>query len=255
MKSLGVIMCVRDVEETDYCWKEALSSVMPIADQVVVCDSESTDGTREILEEMAGQEKKIKIVDWKWPHPKGDGSFVVDWYNHAREQLDTDYCLQNEADEVMHENSHAEMRDLLNLADREIVVRMLKRYNFWEDHRHLAPRGHLCAPEVIRLAPQEFFMPSDSPHPKATDVSKHNRPCTVELFHYGFIRRRKAFFKKSRRILDYFFGQYDPKLEAIEHKPEINWMKACPFPVPLQRFQGSHPRAAWRWLIDRGYGP
>lgn len=249
-------MATRDCIETDYCFVEAIASIEPVADQIVIADSESTDGTREVLEEMAGRNKKIKVVDWKWTNPKGNGLFVVDWFNKAREHLETDINFQLESDEAVHEGSHQEIRDLLNL-DGD-WARRCTRYNFWINHRRLAPKGTVCADGVLRIGPQRMWMPSDSPHPKCMEIMKLEKKCTVEIFHYSFIRSRKAFFKKSRKMLDYFFGEYDPLLAELEGKPDVNWMDETSklrFTKPAQIFGGVHPKVMWKWLLDRGYGP
>jgi glycosyltransferase involved in cell wall biosynthesis len=252
MKTLGFTLCVRNCIETDYCWEESLNSVLPIADQVVVCDSESTDGTRERLEEIASSEKKIKIVDWKWQNPKGDHYFIVNWYNHARKQLDTDLNFQIEADEVLSERSFNELRSIMAL--NEPISRRVLRYNFWQDHRHMAPNGHVCSHDVIRLGDSGLFMPSDFPMPEAIPICNLSQTSNIEVFHYGFIRKRKGFFIKARRLQNELLGSYDPRLAALEDEGENdNWMTHFQFPEPLREYFGPHPKSAHKWLEDRGY--
>src|SRR5258707_14401644 len=102
MKTLGGFTMVRNGIALDYCFQEAIRSMLPICDQVVVSDCESTDDTRNVLEEMAKAEPKLKIVDYKWTDPRADAAWFPRWINDTRQRLETDYCTYTDADEVWH---------------------------------------------------------------------------------------------------------------------------------------------------------
>jgi glycosyltransferase involved in cell wall biosynthesis len=49
MKTLAGILCIRNGLKLDYCFREAGQSLLGVCDEVVICDSDSDDGTRQIM--------------------------------------------------------------------------------------------------------------------------------------------------------------------------------------------------------------
>lgn len=249
---IGGNVCVRNGFELDYCWVQAVESLLPVCDEVVVCDSDSIDGTREYAEHMAKREPKIRVINWPWPNPVGDWDWWVTWLNFSREHIKTPWHLQLDADEVLHENSYSRVLDFTRKNPNRSANFI--RYNFWLDSRHCAPIGHCCAPIVTRLAPSNLWLPSDCYHPKGDRVLKIKKTTKMEICHYGFLRKREAYFRKAKVVEIAFANNYDERLKAIENVTG-NWMEKLPYPEPLITFTGSHPRVIHRWLKDRGHQP
>lgn len=260
--TLGGNVVIRNGIEMDFCYREAIQSLLPICDVVSVCDGESTDGTQEDIRQWMKYEPKISLCVWPWPNPKADPNYFVEWCNYNRNHLHTTYQFQLDADEVVSEKSYDEILKFKSrpMDARPVTLRM-KRWTFWRDHRHLIPIGECLCDMVNRVAPQTLWLASDGYHPKGEQASRISVKCGIEIFHYGFIRKREAFFKKERFLQESWVGSYDPRLEKAE-KYEGNWM-TMPGVVgdngkpgwenKLDEFKGDHPKVAHRWLKERGY--
>jgi glycosyltransferase involved in cell wall biosynthesis len=251
--SLGGFLCIRNGLKLDYCFQEAIQSMLPICDQVVVSESDSDDGTRALLDEWAKREPKLKIISYPWTDPKGDQMWWPTWLNDARTHLETDYAIYLDADEVFHEDSYGFIRQ--SAMNGEAL--MCQRYNFWRDAWHLIPHGHCCGFEVIRCGPRGLWFPTDYPDPNSGEIEKLARKSTVQIMHYGFLRERKKFFLKAREVLRIWANAYDPRLEAVEGVAG-NWMeevKDIPWTKDLVPFTGTHPKIGHQWLLDRGHQP
>jgi hypothetical protein len=252
-KTLGATFVIRNGIDLDFCFVESLRSILPICQQVIVSDCESTDGTRDVLNELAREEKRIQIIDYPFTNPNGDPDWFVDWFNAARQHLTTDYHLQIDADEVLHEDS-------AGLITRRIQGKPLaltcRRWNFWKDHRHHIPFGHCCGHNVIRVAPANMWMPSDSPHPKGVGVMQMAVDATdINFCHYGFIRKPDAFYRKERGLQKAFNGSFDPRLDEAEHYKD-GWMNMPGLSAwwdKVQEYKGTHPEIIKPWLRERGY--
>lgn len=250
--TLGGSVVIRNGNSLDFCWREAVKSLLPVCDVVSICDGQSNDGTQEEIREWMKSEPKISLCVYPWPEPKGDPDFFVKWINYGREHVPADWHFQLDADEVLHEKSYAEIREFIKAGGRTATV---TRHNFWRDHRHLIPEGHCCGRRVVRLAPTNIWLASDGPHPNGNEAANMAQPTEIEIFHYGFIRRRDAFFKKERLLQGYFFATYDPRLEKAE-TVQGNWMEAegvTGWENNLVDFTGTHPEVAKPWLKERGY--
>ena len=89
--------------------------MLEFADEVVVVDGGSTDGTWEELRKMSSKNEVLKIsqhiIDWddeRFAY-ESDGAQKA----RARAICTGEYCWQMDADEVVHENDYAKILSLV----------------------------------------------------------------------------------------------------------------------------------------------
>lgn len=242
----GYVMS-RNCLSLDYCVELSVQSMLPICDEVLVCDSDSTDGTREILDKWAAVEPKLRIINWPWPNPVGDTFFLVKWINFAREHLNYSMQLNVEADEVLSPTSFPAIKQAVT----EQGSRMFRRHNFWRDAWHVTPPGVYCGHQVGRLGPTNLWMPSDAPDPHGpqTLLSNATWDDRLEIFHYGALRKPEAFCAKSRVMQGAIFNCLDSRIADAESRG-VDWEPLCQ--TELLPWRGKHPEIAMKWLIERG---
>lgn len=248
---------VRNALSLDYCVEAAIASLLPICDEVVVCDSNSTDGTDEMLAIIASKEPKVRVINRPWPSPHGQPTWFVEWINWTRGHLRYSHQLQLDADEVLGPESHAPIRHAL----KTDACLWFKRLNFWSDAQHIAQSGDGglgIGDGVARFGRTEFWMPSDEPHEVEPEIRKRSltyRLCpdpNLNIYHYGFLRLPHAFIAKSRACLEAWFATKDERIERAAAGEE-HWMTHVSFEKPLIPFKGKHPECIRAWLWARGY--
>lgn len=262
--TISGIVPVRNAFNLEYTLAETVESLLPVCDEVVISDGESTDGTQEFIRDWMTREPKIKLCVYDWPNPQGDVDFYVTWLQSLRCHASCTFVLQLDADEILSEHSYPTIERFkaeTNPDDR--VSLWCRRYNFWKDAQHLIPHGVCLGHRVVRIGPQSVWMPSDGPHPKGSEMIAMAVDSNVEIFHYGFLRRREAFFLKARELQKMFFNSYDPRLAAVERKLILegekageNWMVEIENVEWINRlipFSQTHPLVARSWLVARGY--
>lgn len=254
--TIGGNVVIRNGLKYDYCFVPCILSMLPICDVINVCDSDSTDGTREILDDLAKRHSKIQVLNYPWKNPVGNVDAVLDWENWSRERLGTDYHLMLEADEVLGPESYDH---ILNAAQGDGKVLGMWRYNFWKNEKLTLAPGTILSPQVVRFAPTSFWLGGDAPHPKASQTepaADWSALAHCKIYHYGFLRKQEAYLEKYREIMKIINGsEYaDPSgSEKIRNavKAGKDWMDE--FQFPLQSFYGDHPPLALPWLKARGF--
>lgn len=252
MSTLGGNVCIRNGNSLDFCWRETVKSLLPVCDKVHISDGQSDDGTQEEIREWMTREPKIVLNVWPWPSPHGDPRWFNSWLNYCREHVTEDFQIQLDADEVLAEWSYSEVREFI---ERGRATGIVTRYNFWRDHQHLIPEGQCLGKYVIRLAPQNVWLASDGFDERGIEAPTLARKTNIEIFHVGFIRKREQFFKKERLLQNFYFAQYDPRLEAVE-RIDGNWMDApsvCDYARNPDTYSGNFPEVLKPWLRERGY--
>uniref|UniRef100_A0A7C2P2D4 Glycosyltransferase family 2 protein n=1 Tax=candidate division WOR-3 bacterium TaxID=2052148 RepID=A0A7C2P2D4_UNCW3 len=108
---VSCFMIVKDVLSQEYPFLEAIAQALPICDEFLISDGYSTDGTYEILVEISKLNPKIKVYRDRWP-PLNKLTVLKDVTNALRKRCSGKYILYVQANEVIHEQSTAIVREL-----------------------------------------------------------------------------------------------------------------------------------------------
>lgn len=251
-RGLSGYIPVRNGIRLDYCAQLVVESMLPVCDEVVVCDSDSDDGTREYFDALALVEPKIRVINYPWPDPVKDVWMLQKWNDFTRKQIGYDMQLSMDADEVIHPDSYPEIRR----AVAERGCRWFRRLHFWKDAKHLLPDGQVCGRMVGRLGPTELMMPSDNAeaHPGGEPELRKRAAYHPKLliWHMGFLRKPEAFFEKSKVMQRAMMDAYDPKLAEAERTGQP-WYNLSNADLALETYNGTHPEIVRPWLLERGY--
>jgi len=100
---------IKNAVQFQYPIVEAIQSILPLCDEMIVVVGDSNDGTRELV--TAIQQKKIHIIDSIWDNSLKDGRVLAVETDKAFKKIsaDTDWCFYIQGDEVVHEDGYAEI--------------------------------------------------------------------------------------------------------------------------------------------------
>jgi hypothetical protein len=118
--------------EMHYPFQECIRSLLGFCDEVCIADAGSTDGTVEVLQQMARVERRVKIViaPVNFEHPRWaihqDGFLKA----KARALCTADFCWQTDTDEIVASAYFQAVRSVTPIVRTHPVV-MLPMIEFW----------------------------------------------------------------------------------------------------------------------------
>lgn len=252
---LGGYVCVRNGITLDYCFEAAIQSLLEVCEEVIACDSDSTDGTTELLQRWAEKEPRLKLRNFPWTNPTAVSHyFWIDWLNYARQQLSTPHQITVDADEILSDTP--ECRHALAEAVAQNKCLRVDRLNFFRDPCTLLPFDKVIGKWVVRFGPQEYTMCSDQPvHPgELPIVDQAVQEPRVKIFHLGFLREKYAFYRKARAVMQIWQGAPDERIVKAEQEGKTygemdhEWINEI---VPYE--DEYFPQLAKEWLWNRGW--
>lgn len=90
------------------CIVRCLESLLPAVDEIIVVDTGSTDGTRQILDDFAAIHPTVKVFDFVW----------CDDFSAARnfslDQVTSDWVFVVDCDDVLFEDDKGKVREVVN---------------------------------------------------------------------------------------------------------------------------------------------
>jgi hypothetical protein len=138
---ISIYTCVRNGLFLDYHIVEMLRHHLPLADEIVVNDGFSTDGTYEKITKI---DPKIKVFRSQWGAPVGQEWFAQ-FKEETRKRCTGDWCILLDPDEFVPEWEFDNLRRLLEDTNKHIVK--LNWIHFYGNYRvyNANPSSHRWA--------------------------------------------------------------------------------------------------------------
>ncbi len=129
---ISVCCFIRDNDACGFGLWESMASLMPFADEYIILDCGSTDGTIETLRRLQVQNPRLKVHKSTFYYPDGstDNKIFAARANDVIALAQNDLVLYHQADEIFHEDLLVAMKtELENLADS--IPEDWPGMNFW----------------------------------------------------------------------------------------------------------------------------
>jgi glycosyltransferase involved in cell wall biosynthesis len=249
---------VRNAVKFDYPVVEAIRSILPLCDEVVVAVGKSEDGTLDLVRSIG--DAKIRIIETVWNDSLREGGKVLaDETNKALDATSekADWCFYIQGDEVIHEKFHPAIRAAMEKWKNEKSIDgLLFNYRHFYGSYDFVGDSRKWYRREIRVIRKNNSIRSyrDAQGFRKADNSKLRvKQVDAEVYHYGWAKPPKA---------------QQAKQESF-HKMwhDDSWMKKNIAPVEefdysridsLSRFTGTHPavmqdriaRVNWKFEFD-----
>lgn len=246
MKVAGVTF-IRNAEKFAYPIREAILSILPICDQIIVAIGHSEDNTLKLIESLPSE--KIKIIHTVWDDSLRTGGQVLALEtNKALDAVsdDFDWCFYIQADEAIHEKYLPIVKDAMRRElNNEKVEGLLFHYkHFWGSYDFVGNSRKWYRKEIRVIRNNKKIRSFKDAQGFRRDGNKLKvKQVDAFIYHYGWVRPPKKLQLKN--------------LEANKLWHSDNWIEKN---VPqgsefdfsnidsIEKFEGTHPKAMYELI-------
>lgn len=248
---------IRNAIQFDYPIVEAIKSILPVCDKVIVAVGNSEDGTLDLIKGI--DPEKIIIEETIWDDSLREGGRVLAAETDKALALvpdNVDWAFYIQGDEVVHEKYLPEIKaQMETYKDQKNVDGLLFHYeHFFGSYDYVGASTNWYKREIRIIKPnRKIHSYGDAQGFRKADNQKLNViPINAYIYHYGWIREPKAQQKKLESFHRLWHDEkwIDENLAKAENFDyEANMTE-------LRLFQGTHPEimkeriARKNWKFD-----
>lgn len=231
---------IRNARKFDYPIVEAIGSILPLCDEVVVCAGNSGDDTRKMIETIPSG--KIKIIDSVWDDTLREGGRVLAQETDkafAAIAPGADWAFYIQGDEVLHEKYIPAVRQAMEqYKDDEKVEGLLFKYiHFYGSYDYLGNSRRWYQHEIRVIRPDKAIRS----YRDAQGFRLNGRKLRVKkidafIYHYGWVKPPK--YQQAKAMKFHSMWHDDAWIERhIPDTEEFDYSKID----SLKLFKGAHP--------------
>ncbi|MDR1022758.1 MAG: hypothetical protein LBL94_05755 [Prevotellaceae bacterium] len=231
---------VRNAVKYDYPVVEAITSILPLCDEFVVCLGKSDDETELLVRSIPSD--KIKIIHSVWDNSlrKGGKVLAVET-DKAFDAIspDSDWAFYIQADEVVHEKYLPAIRQAmeLHLSDAGVECLVLKYLHFYGSYKYVGNSRQWYRREV-RVIRNDKGIRSyrDAQGFRREEKKLNGKLVDAYVYHYGWVRNP---YLLTTKIADFdkLFHDNDGKL-TVKQDVQFDYQNVA----SLATFGDMHPQ-------------
>jgi glycosyltransferase involved in cell wall biosynthesis len=234
---------------------EAIRSILPVVDEMIVLIGDSTDETIALIESIGDPKIKIHHSIWNKALRKG-GVVLADETNKAFQLIDAsfDWAFYIQGDEVVHEKYHPVIRAACEKYKNDLPVQglLFKYKHFYGTYDYVGDSRKWYAHEIRIIRNNKAI----SAYRDAQGFRIGNQKLPVaaidaSMYHYGWVKSPEQMKKKQKESAA--FWNDDTQMEKIIQSPDYYDFSEFD---SLERFTGTHPNVMLdrierkNWVID-----
>jgi hypothetical protein len=230
---------IRNGLKLDYPFIEAIQSILPICDEMIVVIGNSEDETKETI--VALNEPKIKIIETIWDdNLREGGKILAQQTDIALQHITGDWGFYIQGDEVLHEDYLDTVKHAMqeNLLKPEVEGLLFKYKHFYGSYDYIGNSRKWYRRE-IRVVRNHLGVSSyrDAQGFRIDNKKLKVKLIDAEIYHYGWVRDPRAQQLKSKSFHRLWHDDQwmaEKISDADEH--DYNLLES------LAKFNGTHPK-------------
>ncbi len=245
MKIAGFTI-IKNAVINDFPIVEAIRSILPVVDEMIVLIGDSTDETIALIESIGDPKIKIHHSIWDKNLRKG-GAVLADETNKAFNLIGDEFtwAFYIQGDEVIHEKYHSSIREACEqyAYDKEVQGLLFKYKHFYGTYDYVGDSRKWYAHEIRMIRNNKIITAYRDA--QGFRIGKTKLPVAVvdaTVYHYGWVKSPQQMRKKQKESSQ--FWNDDTQMEKIKASPDYYDFSGYD---SLEKFTGTHPNV----MLDR----
>jgi hypothetical protein len=248
---------VRNAIKYDYPIVEAILSILPLCDEMIVAVGNSEDNTLDLIKSI--DSPKIKIIENIWDDSLREGGKVLAVETNkafAEVSKDSDWAFYIQGDEVVHENYLATIKNaMLQYKDVPEVEGLLFKYlHFYGSYDYVANSRQWYRNEIrIIKNDKSIYSYKDAQGFRKNDRKLNVKLIDASIYHYGWVKPPQA--QQAKQLTFHKLWHNDQWMQ--ENIPQVDEFDYSSIDS-LVNFKGSHPavikerilKMNWKFSFD-----
>ena len=244
---------IRNAIKYDYPIVEAIQSILPLCDEVVVAVGNSDDNTLELIQNI---DPKIRIIETIWDDSLREGGRVLAVETDkafAAISTDSDWAFYIQGDEVIHEKYHPAILAAMQKYKDDLKVEGLlfdyKHFYGSYDYIGSSLSWYLDEIRIVRNRKDIFSYRDAQGFRKQPNEKLNVKKIDAYVYHYGWVKAPEVMQKKQESF---------HKMWHDDTWVEENVVKAVEFDYQskidqLKLFNETHPLVMQKRITDKNW--
>ena len=231
---------IRNAVKYDYPIAEAIRSILPLCDEVVVMLGDSDDDTSALLQSIGSE--KIKVFDSVWDDSlRKGGEVLAAETNKALDKIspDSDWAFYIQGDEVFHEDGMPAVRSSMeqHLKNKDVEGLLFNYRHFYGSYDFIGDSRSWYRKEIRVIRNDQSIRSYRDAQGFRKNGSKLNvKPVDAFIHHYGWVKPPESMQAKQESFHKLWHSDKWVN-ENIATSDEFDYSQID----SLARFQGTHP--------------
>lgn len=231
---------IKNAVINDYPIVEAIRSILPVVDEMIVLVGDSEDETEELIKNIA--DDKIHIHHSVWDkHLTTGGAVLAAETNKAFQLIDeeSDWAFYIQADEVVHEKYHgAIVEGCKKYNEDERVQGLLFKYlHFYGTYDYVADSRKWYDHEVRIIRNDKAITAyKDAQGFRVGEKKLRVKPIDAWVYHYGWVKSPKQMMRKIKNM-GHYWNEHEQALQKIKQE-DFDFGNEYD---SLEKFKETHP--------------
>jgi len=241
---------IRNAVLNDYPILEAIRSILPLVDEMVVLVGDSSDDTLALIESIGDPKIKIEHSIWDTANSKG-GSILAVETNKALQYVNpnSDWLFYIQGDEVIHEKYHPAIAEACKKYQKDLRVEglLFKYLHFYGTYDYVGDSRTWYAHEVriIRNDKNIKAYRDAQGFRKQNNAKLNVQAIDAYVYHYGWVKSPESMQQKRKNVAG--FWQAD---SGIEKEPDF--FDFTQFDS-LEKFNDTHPAVMQERIRNKNF--
>lgn len=243
---------IRNAIINDYPAVEAITSILPVVDEMIVAVGKSDDDTEGLIRSIGSDKIKVIQSDWDLSQLPGGKVMAIET-NKAFHQIspDSDWAFYIQCDEVIHEKYHTSIIESCkkHLNDPRVYGLVFNYVHFYGTYDYYGDSRRWYNKEIrIIRNDKRIYSYKDAQGFRMDGKRLPSKLIDASVYHYGWVKKPELMDKKLRTLSTNWMGRAMKerldKTQGVFNYDEYD---------SLARFRGTHPAVMQKRISEKNW--